>query len=128
LGDSHPLGRRPTIVIVEDDPSLLGALSFALEADGFIVHAFESSEALLLSPILADCMVIDQRLEDIDGLALIGRLRTIGISSPAILITTNPTARTRRRAAAAGVRIVEKPLVTGELRNRINEVIRGAVP
>jgi two-component system response regulator FixJ len=115
-------------VIVEDDPSLLGALSFALEADGFIVHAFESSEALLLSPILADCMVIDQRLEDIDGLALIGRLRTIGISSPAILITTNPTARTRRRAAAAGVRIVEKPLVTGELRNRINEVIRGAVP
>jgi hypothetical protein len=46
---------------------------------------------------------------------------------PAILITTNPTARTRRRAAAAGVRIVEKPLVTGELRNRINEVIRGAV-
>jgi two-component system response regulator FixJ len=110
---------------VEDDASLLNALSFALEADGFSVHAFSSANPFLLAPIQADCMVIDLQLPDLDGLALIDRLRARQIWSPAILITTHPTERTRQGAAAAGVAIVEKPLVTGELRLRIDEVVGG---
>jgi len=115
--------QRPSIVIVEDDASLLNALSFALEADGFDVDAFSSAEPLLFAPVEADCMVIDLQLPDVDGLALIDRLRARKIRSPAILITTNPTQRTRRAAAAASVPIVEKPLITGELRRQIDELV-----
>jgi two-component system response regulator FixJ len=115
--------RKMAIVIVEDDASLLGALAFALEADGFAVHAYERAASLLSAPVHADCMVIDMRLPDIDGLTLISRLREKGVWAPAILTTTNPDERTRRRAAGMGVEIVEKPLITGELRGRIDDLV-----
>ncbi len=117
----HP--RRTSILIVEDDVSLLGALVFALEAEGFAVHAYGHGAPLLSAPIDADCMVVDMRLPDTDGLTLISRLRERGHWMPAILTTTNPDDRTRRAAEALGVRIVEKPLITEELRRRIDELV-----
>jgi FixJ family two-component response regulator len=110
-------------VIVEDDVSLLGALTFALEAEGFRVHGFSAGGPLLAEPVRADCLVVDMRLPDTDGLRLISRLRELGVWSPAILVTTNPDQRIKRTAAAAGVPIVEKPLLTEELRQLIGELI-----
>lgn len=110
-------------MIVEDDASLLGALVFALEADGFEVRAFESATPLLVAPVQADCMVIDMKLPDMDGLTLISRLRIEGVWAPAVLITTNPDRRTRRMAKVMGVQIVEKPLITGELRALIDDIV-----
>src|SRR5579872_284263 len=104
------------ITIVEDDRSLLGALKFALEADGYRVAAYHEARRLLDAPPPADCLVVDLRLPDLDGLALIARLRDTGITAPAILITTTPDERCRRAAAAAGVAIVEKPLLDASLR------------
>jgi DNA-binding response OmpR family regulator len=110
-------------VIVEDDASLLSALLFALEAEGFEVHAFDRAGPLLSAPVRADCMVVDMKLPDLDGLTLVSRLREKGVWAPAILTTTNPDERTRRAANAMGVRIVEKPLITGELRARMDELV-----
>jgi len=120
--------RSTSIVIVEDDVSLLSALAFALEADGFLVHAYARAEPLLSAPVHADCMVIDMRLPDLDGLTLIKRLRERGVRAPAILTTTSPTDRTRRWAADMGVEIVEKPLITGELRGRIDALVAANFP
>jgi two-component system response regulator FixJ len=117
------LPRRTSIVIVEDDASLLGALVFALEADGFLVHAYGRAAPLLAAPVHADCMIIDLKLPDVDGLTLIKRLRDRDVRAPAILTTTNPNGRTRRWAAEMGVAIVEKPLITGELRRRIDDLV-----
>jgi two-component system response regulator FixJ len=99
------------------------ALAFALEAEGYAVAAFAAAEPLLEAPPAADCIVVDLRLPGMDGLALIARLRALGAWPPAILITSNPDQRCREAAAAAGVEIVEKPLVTGELRVRIARAI-----
>ena len=128
LDQPMPIPRRASIVIVEDDASLLGALIFALEADGFLVHAYGRAGLLLSAPVHADCMVIDMKLPDLDGLTLIKRLRDRGIKAPAILTTTSPTDRTRRWAADMGVEIVEKPLITGELRGRIDELVAAKLP
>lgn len=113
------------ITIVEDDPSLRSALAFALEAEGCVVTAYAAAEPLLRGPLAgSDCLIVDFKLPDMDGLTLIRLLRTLGPQPPAILITTNPDRRCRRAAAAAGVEIVEKPLVGGELRQRIDAAIR----
>ena len=112
-----------SILVVEDDDSLLGALAFALEADGFTVHAFGAAVPVLSAPVHVDCMVVDMRLPDLDGLTLISRLRGKGVRAPAILTTTSPDERTRRRATDMGVEIVEKPLITGELRGRIGALL-----
>jgi len=117
----------PRVTIVEDDVSLLSALTFALEEEGFAVAAFVRGQELLDRPPLAtDCLIVDLRLRDADGLTLIAELRGLGVAPPAILITTAPDDRCRRRAAEAGVQIVEKPLIGAELGRRIAEAIAGA--
>ena len=109
------LSRSPRVTVVEDDLSLLNALAFALEAEGFDVTALEHGRRLLTQPPEIDCLVVDLRLGDADGLTLVEDLRAVGCSPPAILITTNPDQRCRRRAAQAGIEIVEKPLIGPEL-------------
>ena len=119
-----------TIVLVEDDSSLRNALAFALEEEGYKVRAYDrGGSALAADQADADCLVIDLKLPDIDGLDLIDRLRTLGSRAPAIIITTNPDARQRRQAEGAGVAIVEKPLLDGRLRVHIDAAVargRGA--
>ena len=73
-----PIARRKCVVIVEDDPSLLGALVFALEADGLAVRAYADADGALRDPGGADCLVIDLGLPDLDGLSLIDSLRAAG--------------------------------------------------
>jgi FixJ family two-component response regulator len=113
---------RATIALVEDDPSLLAALSFALEADGYDVLAYTRAAPMLAASLTFDCMVVDFRLPDIDGLSLIARLRDRGVLSPAILITTHPDQRCRESSAALGVEIIEKPLMDSQLRRRIERL------
>ena len=110
-------------MVVEDDQSLLGALVFALEAEGFRVAAHTTAEAVLDGPVAADCLVVDLKLPAMDGLSLIARLRERNVNAPAILITTNPDDRVKAAAQARGVLIVEKPLIGGELRRRIDEAV-----
>lgn len=113
----------PRIAIVEDDGSLLGALAFALEAEGYQVQTYAEAAPLLVAPPAADCLVIDQKLPDMDGISLIGRLRALGVTTPAILITTGPDRRCVQAAAEAAVPIVEKPLVDGRLRRAIETAL-----
>ena len=116
------------VVLVEDDISLLGAMTFALQADGFQVLAYTDGRDLLTAPQRpgVGCLVVDLKLPGVDGLELIRRLRERGETAPAILITTDPEERCRRDAAAAGVTIVEKPLLDGELRRRIDAAVAQA--
>jgi FixJ family two-component response regulator len=123
-GMPAPTPRKPRVTIVEDDVSLLNALAFALEADGYAVAPYTAGAPLLARPPRADCMVVDLKLPDTDGMALIAALRALGPQPRAILITTNPDTRLREAAALAGVEIVEKPLLGGELRQRIADAVR----
>ncbi|HEX7759291.1 MAG TPA: response regulator [Caulobacteraceae bacterium] len=108
-------------MLVEDDSSLLSALTFALELDGFRVRAYDRGTAAAGDgeAASADCLVVDLKLPDVDGLDLVALLRAKGVTAPAIVITTNPDERRRREAAGAGVTIVEKPLMDGELSHHI---------
>ena len=112
------LGPNPTaqtVVLVEDDPAVLSSLTFAFELEEFVVHAYDSAEALLAAnPPAGACFVIDLRLPGMDGLALVRRLREHDHTVPALLITTS-NSDIARRAAIDGVPIVDKPLVTEHL-------------
>jgi FixJ family two-component response regulator len=50
-------------------------------------------------------------LSDDRGIELLAMLRARGTEAPAILITSAPSDVLKRRAAAAGAPIVEKPLL-----------------
>jgi FixJ family two-component response regulator len=110
------------VVVVEDDQDLSRALQFALEIEGYAVHCHADAEAYLRSADrrAGGCLVVDHVLPGMSGLDMLAHLAAEGAPAAAILITTNPGAALRRRADAAGVPIVEKPL----LGNALAEAIR----
>ncbi len=113
------------ILIVDDDQALRNSLAFILQIEGYSAKTFASARELLDEPELptSGCLVIDQRLPDMTGLDLIARLRRRAVHVPAILVTTHPSRALQQRAAEAGVPIVEKPLLTGALFQRINAAL-----
>ena len=114
---------QPAVIIVDDDPAVCSSLKFLLELDGFAVRAYHSGTELLEASDLGgcNCFVIDQRLPVTSGLELIAELRGRQLAAPAILITSQPNAALRERAALADIPIVEKPLLGNALVKCIRE-------
>ena len=77
------------IAVIEDDDSMRSALHRLLTAAGFIVAGYPSAEVFLLSPqnLGVDCLVCDQNLPDMSGLALLDVLKASNTSVAVILIT-----------------------------------------
>lgn len=114
----------PTVVLLDDDDGLREALTFSLEIDGYQVEACRTGEQLLALdlPTSAACLVIDYKLDGLNGLDALETLRRRGVTLPAILITSyaNPPLHSRARAAKA--QVVEKPLLGDALLARIREI------
>lgn len=116
-----------TLLIVDDDPEVLRALAFVADTRGFEVACCRTAgEAVALAGPgrRFACLIIDQMLSGDRGIDLLATLRSRGIEGPAILITTSPSDTLRRRAAAAGAPIVEKPLLDDMLFMQINRLMR----
>jgi CheY-like chemotaxis protein len=75
---SSPSGQVVTVLIVDDNPDLLDSLAFALRtAGGFRVEtATDGAEGLMRAVELRpQCMIIDVKMPNIDGLRLVRALR-----------------------------------------------------
>ena len=123
---SQATGRRPVVVIVDDDPAVCSSLKFSLELEGFAVQAYGNAAELLQANDYAacDCFVIDQRMPGMTGMELIAKLREQKVMTPAILIISHGNSALRARASLADVPIVEKPLLGNALVDRIREACR----
>jgi two-component system, LuxR family, response regulator FixJ len=108
---------KPVVLVVDDDPAVRNSLKFALEIEGFSVRLYPTGKELLDEKDMPEsgCLVTDYHLPGMNGLDLLARLRDRNIRLPAILITTHPSATIRDRAALAGVRLIEKPLLSDTL-------------
>jgi two-component system, LuxR family, response regulator FixJ len=115
----------PVLLVVDDDEAVLNSLKFCLEIEGFAVRLYRGARALLSEPDwpAVGCLVVDHHMPGMTGLELVARLRSDGVALPAILITGHPGATLRRRAAEAGVTLIEKPL----LGNGLGDAIRQAL-
>lgn len=117
---------RPVLLIVDDDPEVRDALTFMIGLRGFRVeHCGTAREAIALAEGNAgyDCLIIDQGLPDHQGLDLLAMLRNRGVTAPAILVTTSPSADLHRRSMTAGAVIVEKPLLDDALLTQIRRLV-----
>jgi FixJ family two-component response regulator len=103
---------RPKILLVEDDPAVRRSLQFLLLARGFDVRAHASGATLLADPLIdkAVCFVADYRMDDLDGIEVLARLRARAWDRPAILITAYPSQDLIERATKAGFdAVIDKP-------------------
>ena len=80
--------RKSMIYVVDDDYDVRTSLRFLLETEGFDVRTFRSGSALLGSSTRhqADCLVVDYKMAEIDGLELAQRLRRVDVSTPIVMV------------------------------------------
>jgi FixJ family two-component response regulator len=129
-GHSEIVPTAPTIIVVEDDKAVRNSLKFSLQIEGFVVRVYAAALELLADPfvVTTGCLVIDYRLPEMNGLDLLAELRRRKVTLPAILITTHPSDALRAHATAAGIALVEKPLLDGSLLQAIQSVLPGVYP
>ena len=122
--------RRPLVFVIDDDGAIRDSLKFSLEIDGFWVRTYASAKELCAVSDLShcSCLVVDQKLPETCGIDLIAALRRQGLLTPAILITSQPTAALRERASRTGIPIVEKPLIGTALLDGIRRALSQPQP
>jgi two-component system KDP operon response regulator KdpE len=118
------------ILIVDDDPHLLRALTIALTARGYQTSpAPDATTALQAAATAApDLAVIDLGLPDLDGINIIESLRGWS-TAPIIVLSARHDETAKINALDAGADdYVTKPFGMGELLARIRAALRRATP
>ncbi len=97
--------RPGTVLVVDDDPSVLRSLNRLISASGFTAKTFARPSDLVASeiPVSNACMVVDIDMPEMTGIEMCEALKTAGRGLPAILITGRTDTRTRLQAAQADV-------------------------
>ncbi len=114
------------IFVVDDDDGLREAIVVALRASGFATDAVGSiAEARVrLGDHSYDCMVLDRRLPDGDGLSLLGE-EGRGSMPPTLALTARDSIRDRVEGFDRGVDdYLVKPFAMAELIARIRMLCR----
>jgi two-component system response regulator FixJ len=126
--DSIPDRSKKLVLVVDDDPAVCASLKFALELEGFRVETHAGGAELFANPDLAGaaCVILDHRMPEMDGLAVLSKLADQSIKVPVILIAALVNEKLRSRAARLGAfSVLEKPLLNGSLLNKLREAIAG---
>jgi len=119
------------LLVVEDDPGLVAALSGGLVACGFAVdHAGSAERALdLLGVNPYDLIVLDLGLPGVDGLTLLRMLRDRDNPIPVLILTARSGVAARVAGLDAGADdYVQKPFAFPELVARIRALLRRGGP
>ena len=122
-----PLGRRPRIVLVDDDPGLLRLITIRLRSEGFEVAACENaSQALTTVPrFLPDVLVTDLRMKDKDGISLLKELQGRYPALPVILLTAHGTIPDAVTATKSGAfAFLTKPVEKEQLLEQISAALK----
>jgi two-component system, LuxR family, response regulator FixJ len=103
---ARPTMERPRVTIIYRDDATRASMRFLLEVEGWEVCDFKSPAAFLENPN-PRCLVLDQDLPGMTGLALAEELRSRGISLRVVLITERYDTGFLDRAKAANATAVD---------------------
>ena len=118
---------RRRILVIEDDRETAAQLADALAANGYQVDLAVDGNGGLTCGRSAEyaVMTIDRMLPDIDGLAVIRRLREDGIVTPALIVSALGEIDDRVRGLrAGGDDYLVKPFAVAELLARVDALAR----
>jgi two-component system response regulator TctD len=117
------------LLLVEDDVSMSRALTRALVKRGFeVTQCFDGARALrLIKDGVADAVLLDLGIPALDGLHLIQRARSQGITTPILILTARGAVGDRVTGLNVGADdYLPKPFDLDELEARIRALLRRA--
>lgn len=109
---------RPTVLVVDDDPSVLRSLERMFQVEGYVVECFAHPRQLLargdgVGPL---CVVMDLRMPELNGLELQEELHQQGFRHPIIFISGHGDIPAAVKAMKAGaVDFLPKPFSSADL-------------
>jgi DNA-binding response OmpR family regulator len=119
-----------SLLVIEDDAVLLDSVREILQFEGYEVHvASNGTEGLMLArELLPDGILLDIKLPDMDGYAVLKALKQQEATQPIPTIVISAYTRARRRSTAldlGAVAYITKPFATQELLSEIRRWILG---
>jgi DNA-binding response OmpR family regulator len=118
---------RRTVLVVEDDPSIMLGLRINLEAEGYLVLSAEDGEKglELARSHPPDLVLLDVMLPKMNGFQVLQTLRREGMTMPIIVVS----ARTAEMDKVTGLELgaedyVAKPFSLAELLARVRAALR----
>ena len=116
-----------TVLIIDDDDILRGALARGLRKEQFDVLTASSAEIAIeiLARITVDAIVLDRMMTGMDGLTLLQKLRQKGDTTPVLMLTAMTGAENTIDGLSSGADdYLGKPFQMRELVLRLNNIIR----
>ena len=115
------------ILLVEDDPRIVGFVRRGLEAEGFAVDVAENGRDALAQALATDypLIVLDRVLPDVDGLEICRALRREGRTSLILVLTARETLQDKVDGLRGGADdYLTKPFAFDELLVRMEALLR----
>jgi two-component system, LuxR family, response regulator FixJ len=115
-----------TIHIVDDNPAICRSLERLLHSAGFATNSYARALTFLAAApqLSGDCILLNVRLPDLDGIELQARLRSMEIAIPIIMIIGHGDVHNAVLAMKSGaVDCIEKPLKNDEVLRSIDAAL-----
>jgi two-component system OmpR family response regulator len=131
---AKPIGPDYSVLVVDDEPSIVDAVGTALRYEGYTVHeAANGTDALeAVRRFEPDLIVLDWMLPDIPGIEVGRQLRAEGNRAAILFLTAKDATENKVEALrAGGDDYVTKPFSLAEIVARTQAILRrstGALP
>ncbi len=117
----------PSVLVVDDDPSVLACLRDVLEVEGYEVRVAGDGDGALRSVAQQrpDCVLLDVMMPGLDGHAVLAQLRAAegGAGLPVIMLTAAADDATAWQAWSGGVDyFLAKPFDPSELLRYLDQL------
>ncbi len=124
-----PQGNGETVMIVDDQRSLVTLAEETLAALGYEPAGFDSSVAALQAfradPQRFDLVLTDETMPDMSGVELVREIRRVRPELPIVLMSGYSGAQLTERARAAGAgEVLRKPLVRRDIAEALGRALR----
>lgn len=120
------MGKR--VLLIEDEPNIIEAISFILSRDGFTVHTHEDGETALDKVTAAppDMIILDVMLPGRSGFDILRDLRNDERTAklPVLMLTARGQTKDRELAHELGAdHFMTKPFSNTEVRDHVRTVL-----
>ncbi|MBT2213532.1 MULTISPECIES: response regulator transcription factor [Actinomadura] len=115
------------VLVVEDEDGIRVLLESTLRLAGYEVDSCDTGQGALLAVerFHPDLILLDVMLPDLDGLAVTGGLRAVGVDTPILFLTALGDVQDRIAGLAAGADdYVTKPFSLEEVLLRVQAILR----
>lgn len=118
-----------SVLIIEDEPFIIEALTFLLEREGLNLSSYSDGEGCLdvISDIKPDLLILDMMLPNVSGMEILENIRNSREFSalPVLMLTAKGQVRDREAAEDAGVNIfMTKPFANEEIISNVHKLLK----